>query len=134
MAAATVTLKLYPFPQGIDNTQRRVHISGVAAIAASPSTYTTGGLPTNFQAITNVLTGATDFLNTNQAVPIMAYFTSINGSGYVYGWNKATNKLQIFTGGAAQSPMTELTGGATIPAAVSSDVIEFDASFVRASL
>lgn len=38
--------------------------------------------------------------------------------------------LQIFTGAAAQSPLTELANGAT-PAAVAADVIAFKAEFVR---
>jgi hypothetical protein len=124
-----VTLKVYPHPQGIDNTQRRVKASGVAAVAG---TYAAGGFAVTW-TFTDQLTGATVLLNTNATSPIMAYFTSVAGSGFVYGWNKATNKLQIFTGAAAQGALTELANG-TVPAGVSGDVIEFDAEFARAVL
>lgn len=132
MALSTTSIKIYPFPQGKDNTQRRLHLSGVVAISASPGTYATGGLALSWVALTNSLTGASELLDTTSTTPIMAYFTSISGSGFVYGWNKATNKIQIFTGAAAQSTLTELTAAA-MPAGVSGDVIEFDASFVRAN-
>ena len=137
MAQATVTLKVYTFPNGIDTSQRRTSISGQAVISASPSTYVTGGLGTlvtgaiNWQALTDQTTGAAVLIETTATQPIMVYFTSVGGSGYLYGWNKATNKFQIFTGAAAQSPLTELTSGAAIPAGVSGDVIEFDADFAK---
>jgi hypothetical protein len=134
MANATVTLKVFPFPQGIDNTQRRVKASGQAAISANPNTYPTGGLPMVWTSMVDQLSGAAVQLNTNQTIPIMVYLTSVGGSGYEYNWNKSTNKLQIFTGAAAQAALTELTGGTVIPAAISSDVIEFDAEFARAVL
>lgn len=134
MAAAVTTLKVYTFPQGVDNTQRRVKVSGTVSITASPATYTTGGIgnPTTVAwTFTDAVTGQAVLLNTTQAAPIMAYFTSVNGSGYDYAWNKVTNKLQIFTTGTAtQTAKAELASGA-IPAAVSSDVIEFDADFVK---
>jgi hypothetical protein len=133
MALSTTTLKIYPFPQGKDNTQRRLHLSGVVSISASPGTYATGGLPLNWAILSNTLTGATELLDTTSTAPIMAYFTSVAGSGFLYGWNKATNKIQIFTTGTAtQSAQAELAAGA-MPAGVSGDVIEFDASFVRAN-
>lgn len=137
MAQAQVTLKVFTFPTGIDTSQRRLTISGLASITASPATYATGGLGTlvtgaiNWQALTDQLTGAAVSLETSATQPIMVYFTSVGGSGYVYGWNRATNKFQIFTGAAAQAALTELTSGAAIPAGVSGDVIEFDADFAK---
>ena len=135
MAAATTTLKVYAHPQGIDNTQRRIKVSGTCTITASPATYTPGGIgnPTTVSwTFTDIVTGQQVLLNTTQATPIMAYFTSVSGSGYTYGWNKATNKLQIFTTGTAtQAAQAELASG-TIPAGVSGDVIEFDAEFAHA--
>ena len=132
MALSTVTLKAYAHPMGVDNTQRRVKVSGTATIAASPLTYATGGIAITW-TFTNVLTGDAILLNTTATAPIMAYFTSVSGSGYDYAFNKANNKLQIFTTGAStQSPNAELAAGA-VPAGVSGDVIEFDAEFVRAN-
>lgn len=124
-----VTLKAYQFPQGVDNTQRRVKVSGTATVAG---TYAAGGFALTW-TFTDVLTGEAVLINTSATFPIMAYFTSISGSGFVYGWNKAANKLQIFTGAAAQGALTELANG-TVPAGVSGDVIEFDAEFPRATL
>ena len=139
MAQATVTLKVYPFLNGVETSQRRTTISGQAAIQASPwwKTPTTGGLGTattgalNWQALVDQLTGAAVIVETTASQPIMVYFTSVGGSGYIYGWNKSTNKFQIFTGAAAQAALTELTNGAAIPAGVSGDVIEFDADFAK---
>jgi hypothetical protein len=123
-----VVLKTYPFPTGIDNTQRRIKVSGPAAVTG---TYAAGGIATTW-TFTDSVTGEAVLLNTNASAPIMAYFTSVSGSGFDYAWNKATNKLQIFTTGTAtQSPKAELSAG-TVPTGVSSDVIEFDADFARA--
>lgn len=131
MALTTVTLKVYAHPQGIDNTQRRVTISGTATIAASPLTYATGGIALSWTFV-DAVTGQAVLLNTTQSAPIMAYFTSISGSGYDYAYNKAANKLQIFTTGTAtQAAKAELAAGA-VPAAVSGDVVEVDATFARA--
>jgi hypothetical protein len=132
MALTTVTLKAFAFPAGVDNTQRRVKVSGQAVIAASPLTYATGGIAITW-TFTDVLTGAVVLINTTATSPIMAYFTSIAGSGYSYDWNKATNKLQILTTGTAtQAAQAELAAG-VVPAGVSGDVIEFDVEFVRAN-
>lgn len=137
MAQATVALKVYTYPNGVDTSVRRTSISGQAVVSASPGTYATGGLGTlvagalNWQSLTDQTTGNAVIVETTASQPIMVYFTSVGGSGFVYGWNKATNKFQIFTGAAAQSGLTELTSGATIPAGVSGDVIEFDADFAK---
>lgn len=132
MALSTVTPKVYAHPMGIDNTQRRIKVSGTLTISPSPGTYATGGLAIVW-TFTDLLTGSAILLNTTSTAPIMAYVTSVSGSGYDYAWNKVTNKLQIFTTGTAtQAAKAELTAAA-VPAAVSSDVIEFDAEFVRAN-
>jgi hypothetical protein len=66
--------------------------------------------------------------------PDTEWIQSISGSGYVYGYNKANATVQIFTVDAAvvstQYPLIELTAGA-LPAAVLSDVIEFEAEYAR---
>jgi hypothetical protein len=61
--------------------------------------------------------------------PDTQWIESVSGSGYVYAYNKPTGLIQIFTGAAAQSPLTELAAGA-LPAAVLSDVVEFEAEYV----
>jgi hypothetical protein len=43
----------------------------------------------------------------------------------------SSGTLKILTGAAAQSPLTELTQSAAIPAAVSGDIIGFEADFLK---
>jgi hypothetical protein len=121
MALSTVTATIYAYPNGYDNTQRRAIVRGTLAISASPGTYPTGGfsLATVFkiESIKNV-----------SGVPAGLFVYTVSGSGYIYVWNRANNKLQIFQSGGAATPQGELAAAAT-PAGVSGDVIEFEAEF-----
>lgn len=119
VAAATPTINA--FPNGIDNTQRMTIVYGTIAIGASPLTYATGGVVLSFSGLEPIKSTQN---------PVIVYIESVSGSGYTYEWNKATGKVQIFTGAAAQSPQTELTAGA-VPAAVSGDTIAFEAHFLK---
>lgn len=121
MAAAVVTATKDAFPLGSDSTQRRIIQWGKFSFTVSPATYTTGGFVPVYPV---------EAVSTPQS-PVMVYVETVGGSGYSYLWNKATGKIQIFTGAAAQSPGTELTSGAAIPAAVSSDVIQYEAHFLK---
>lgn len=125
MANATVT----PTITYTDNDQKLAHVYGTIAISASPATYATGGLAVSFSGLTppvpNVSNPASALISQSVAI------WSNGGSGYVYGYNASTGKLQIFTGAAAQSALTELTDGGAIPAGVSGDAIVFNAAFVR---
>lgn len=122
MAAATITATQDVFPFGSDQTQRRVIQWGKFTFTASPATYTTGGFVPTYPVQINTSTPQS---------PIMVYVESVKGSGYTYLWNQTTGKVQIFTGAAAQSAATELTSGAAIPAAVSSDTIQYEAHFLK---
>ena len=124
MANSTVTATAYSYPNGTDNTQRRQIVTGTLAIQASPGVYATGGL-----SLSNVFNIETIKSSDNNS-PAYLRFESVSGSGYIYGWNKANNKIQIFTGAAAQSPLTELSAGA-MPAGVSGDVILFRGEWPR---
>ena len=126
MSVATVTLVEYDYPVGQDMTQRRLYIYGALAVSADPDTYNVGGLPLSFGNLPDVnVSGGPN--------PIDFFAYSLAGSEYVY-TGIATNQdvsgaispwtLQISTLGA------ELTGAA-IPAAVSSDKIEFCAVFIK---
>lgn len=128
MAVATATLTLYPYPKGVDNTQRRKIVQGTCAIQASPATYATGGLAITWSQIAP--SASADGLTEPTATPLLAEFFSVGGTGFIYGYNKSTGKLQIFTGAAAQSALTELSAAA-VPAGVSGDTIEFYAEFIR---
>jgi hypothetical protein len=123
MALSTLVFTPYGHPNGFDNTQRRQIVRGTIAISASPGTYPTGGF-----SLAGIIVN--EGIKSTDAVPAALYFTSVSGSGYTYVWNRANNKLQIFTGSAAQSPATELSAAAT-PAGVSGDVIELEAQFPR---
>ncbi len=61
--------------------------------------------------------------------PDSMWIESVSGSGFIYGYNKANATVQIFTGAAAQSPLTELSAGA-LPSGVTGDIIEFLAEYV----
>jgi hypothetical protein len=124
MALSTVKATIYAYPNGNDNTQRRQILMGTLAISASPGTYPTGGF-----SLTNVFALEAN-KTSNYNTPMYLTVYSVSGSGYVYAYNRANNKLQIFTGAAAQSPLAELSAGAT-PAGVSGDTIEFFVEFAR---
>lgn len=129
MATATATMTLYPYPKGVDNTQRRKVLMGTCAVQASPAAYATGGLPITWSQLAP--SASADGLSEPTTTPLVADFYSISGSGFVYAYNKSTGKLQIFTGAAAQSALTELTNASAIPAGVSGDTIEVYAEFIR---
>ena len=59
------------------------------------------------------------------------WIQSSTGAGFVYQRNKTTGGIQIFTGAAAQSALTELTAGA-LPGGVTGDTIAFESEWVRA--
>jgi hypothetical protein len=128
MATATTTVTVAAYPKGISNDQRMQIVHGTVAIQAASATYAAGGLAISWAA--EPIKAQLD----SSSKPIIAWaeFQSVSGSGYVYIYNTSTNKLQIFTGAAAQSPLTELTDAAAIPAAVSGDTIAFRVEFVRA--
>jgi hypothetical protein len=108
--------------------QRTISYFGVVTIGGSGN-YVTGGIPVlNTKAIVTAALGQ----NTPYAdrVPLAAQLNSAGGSGYTYAYNPTTQKMQIFTGSAAQSPGTELSPG-SLPAGVTSDVIDFELIFPR---
>jgi len=127
------TLKVYPWPMGIDDTQHRIRVNGVCAIAG---TYAAGGFALTWTNMVNSLTGEAILLNTSATAPFIAWFQSAGGSGYVYQYNVSTNKIQVFVVEAValstQYALTELAAG-TVPAGVSGDTVQFEAEFVRAT-
>ena len=185
--AAKVTPVVNPFPQGLDQTQRRVRVSGTLSFEASTQFYTTGGRPL-------ILAGVADMPGLSNPIPLSCRVYSKQASGYVYQWvnddlwptstavvagqaitdkngnlqvcttagntgsseptwskttgattadsagggtavwtnnGPSTGLIKILTGAAAQSPLTELSQSAAIPAAVSGDDIAFEAEFLR---
>ena len=185
--AAAVTPIVAPFPQGLDQTQKRVRVFGTLSFEASTQFYTTGGRPF-------ILAGVVGMPGLSNPVPLQVRVYSKKASGYVYQWvnddlwptstavvagqaitdkngnlqvcttagntgsseptwskttgattadsagggtavwtnnGPSTGLIKILTGAAAQSPLTELSQSAAIPAAVSADDIAFEAEFLR---
>lgn len=88
---------------------------------ALSGTYGAGGesLASSFSAF--------EFKSTQPAFRIVADDTA----GYVFRYDKANNKLMVFTSGAnAQDPLVELSAGA-YPAAFATDVITVTAWFYK---
>lgn len=98
--------------------------SGTVTITASPDTYATGGLTLSL-AIADVF---------HASPPTRVEVYSETPSGYVFtfvpGTTMANGKLVIQQSAGAAAPLAELTNGAAIPAAISSDTkIRFRATF-----
>lgn len=123
---------------GIDNTQSLQEVYGTIAVDASPATYATGGIPlvnannVALDAWSQEPIKATPPAGATKQQPLIVYIESLSGSGFIYGWNRSTNKLQIFTSnGAAPAALAEFTNAAAIPAGVSGDAIFVEAKFLR---
>ena len=127
--AISVTPVVHNAPYGLDQTSVRSIMHGLLVWAAG--NYASGGIapptpPWQDASGQNVL------LATQNVQPDEIYAYSIAGSGFVYQFNKSTGKWQIFvTGAAAGDALEELAAGA-LPAGVTTDVVEFFASWVRA--
>jgi hypothetical protein len=140
MANATVTITYDDLlTLGSDLGQHSQWAYGTIAVSASPTTYPTGGL-SGLAAGGGIIWTVGDFPLVANSIPKDVYFysgafagTTVGGYGYL--WNKANNKFQIaaavtvVSGTGAQQ--TELTNGTAIPAAVSNDVIRFEARFSK---
>ncbi len=133
MATATTTLTENAYPFGLSEGNDFVIIHGTVAVQASTATYAAGGLVLSWSGLgSNKFSSKGD--GTTGGTPYCAEFTSqgsVSANAYIYLWNRANEKLQIYTGAAAQTGLTEITDGANIPAGVSSDHIEFKAWFKR---
>jgi hypothetical protein len=113
-------------PPSVD--ERTISYYGTVSIVGSGN-YVSGGIPvTSAKAVITAPLGQ----NTPYAdrTPLVSQLNSGAGSGYQYAYNPTTQKMQIFTGAAAQSALTELSAGA-LPGGVTSDVIEFELIFPR---
>lgn len=122
MATAKAVPSTAAYPNGRDNTMNHAVHFGTIAVDASPATYATGGLSINWTTPND---------DRYSQAPMYVQVYSKTGSGFVYVYNYTTQKLQIFTGAAAQSALTELTNAAAIPAGVSGDTIGYRAEWLR---
>ena len=103
-----------------DTTAGSLYVLYGSITIVAGDTYSTGGITLNFAPIA-------------KATRPPVWVTFDGNAGYVYDFNPGTSasngKLKIYTGAAAQAPLTELAAGAP-PAGVQSDTIKFKAEFV----
>lgn len=127
MADAVATISI----SKTSNDQAFEYVYGTVAIGASPLTYTAKGLVMSFASQDQIKA-------TSAPLAVFVFSAAPAGAGaanlYVYNFNPGTTQangyLQIFTGAAAQTALTELSNG-SIPAGVSGDTITFFAIFNR---
>lgn len=118
-------------PFGKDLTAQRQYLHGLMVFTATA--YVAGGI---LPAWGNILdqSGQKVQLATININPDTVWIQSISGSGWVYSYNKATGKIQIFTTqttpSATAPPFSELVAGA-LPATVLSDIVEMELEWVR---
>jgi hypothetical protein len=115
----------------VDETLNSLLLYGTITVGASPLTYTTAGIALSMSGFDQIKTSAPPYWAEAESAPA----AGVSPSGYQYsitiGTTQAGCKLCIFTGAAAQSGLAELSNAATIPAGVSSDVIEFCMAFSK---
>lgn len=127
------SLVAYNAPFGLDGTQNRRYLHGLIPFTAQ--TYTLGGILPVYTAIKDQ-SGAVVLIDSVNTAPDTMWIQSISGSGFVYGYNKATGKIQIFVlpsaaPGAVNTGLVEYSAVA-LSAAILADVVEFEAEWVRA--
>jgi hypothetical protein len=118
VAAVTIPDERYTWVAG-----NKFLIVGTIAISASPATYVTGGIAMSL------------FLPLVKATltPIIVVIQGINGYIYKYvaGADASTGLLKIFVqDGVSGNPLAEMANATAIPAAVSGDTINFQATFI----
>jgi hypothetical protein len=108
--------------------QLTVAYYGSISFSAATDTYLTGGLlPLAGNALLNMGPYA-------DRTPLIIDLFSQSGSGFQYGFNVGTGKLQIFGGGGSATAPAELTTATALNATTPSifaDVINFVAVFPR---
>lgn len=101
----------------------KYQVTGTLAITVSPATYATGGLVCNLN---------TSNVKASRA-PLNVIIVPQSGYEYLFfpGTDNSNGKLKIYVQDAvATNPSLEMANGTAIPAAVSSDVITFIATYL----
>lgn len=132
MANAVATFALGSGLNAVDTTERSIILRGTVVIGVSPLQYVTAGILADLTALGDALKSGQ--LPTSVRVWSMPTTASPETNQYLYlfclGTTQANGKLQVYTGAAAQTALTELSAG-NIPAGVSGDAIVFEAVFPR---
>ena len=145
MALSTATLTLFPYPKGVDNTQRNQILRGTVALSAG--TYPPGGYSLSWVTLTNasgeriesIPNPASTPSSTGSPFPTEVDFYSVGyqSSGYVYVWDNVQGNFHVFISANAASgtsgPLIEgvAPNTAVLPAALLADSIQFCATFPR---
>lgn len=102
---------------------QRLHVTGTIVMAGS---YVALGDPIVWQNAADSRQGFIGLMTQNQPDFVLVFGIA----GFVYVYNLASQKIQIRTGAAAQSALTDLTPGA-LPGGVTGDTIQFYAIFKK---
>jgi hypothetical protein len=137
MAVATAAISVYPYPKGVDQTQRMEYIRGTFVISTG-GTYPPGGFPLNWSNIEQIKAipfGSTTPTSTGGPTPFQVQVASAANppSGYIYLVDGVAGNLHIFEASNSASgnsgPLLEV--GGAIDNRIVTDVIQFEAIFFR---
>src|SRR5579864_6509771 len=96
MAIATATINVYPYPRGVDNTQRMEYIRGTISISTG-GTYPPGGFPLNWTGLEQIKAiPVVAVSNTVQPFQVQIESAANPPSGYIYLTDGVTGNLHIF--------------------------------------
>lgn len=119
MANAVVSATNLPAPLGVERTNTKYHLYGNFTIGPAGASYVANGLP---------LPSFPNLVGPASSIPLFGEAYSVT-TGYQYVIDTVHNTLRIYEGGAAVSePLAELAVAA-LPAAVTSDTINFHLVF-----
>ena len=104
MAAATAT----PTVVSTDWTGNELIVRGTVAFSAAADTYTTKGVPMSFAGVQS------GSLPTEVRFYVTSAPTNLYYYNYAAGTTQANGAVQIFTGAAAQTGLTEYTSGSAL--------------------
>lgn len=148
MANSAATITIFPWPKGIDNTQRNQIVRGTIALSAG--TYPVGGYTltwtgsnTNGETVISVPIAASTPSSTGSPKPFdmdvksVANVTTQYGtgpSGFVYLWDNVLGNLHIFVSAERETsgnsgPLVEFAG--VLPGSMVNDTIQFKAYFSK---
>jgi len=141
MADSTATITVFPYPKGVDNTQRCEVLRGTISVTQGhyPSGPNGTGWPlswANIEGLKAIPPGSTTPSSTGSITPINVDVHSAASppSGIVYIWDNVFGNLHAYISADASSnssgPLIEY-GGAVIPQYIINDVIQFEAWFTK---
>ena len=114
-----------------DNTMRLEMVLGTVAVSASPATYTTSGIACDLSPLNPISGQPPIYVEVFSNPAAGTARANLYQYAYLPGTSISNGLLQVFTGAAAQTGLTELTGAGAIPAGVSGDTIQVIAYFAR---